>query len=264
MTSDALRIARFLSAGCAAVSPAAKRQKLVLKNDRGSIAVSVESIAEMARRGLIEQRGTQIALTTSGAAFGRRNDAVAEDFAAQHRDVSTRLLDVEGVMTAVEINHRESPLMAIARRKGRDGKPFLVADELQAGERLRSDYTRGQLMPGLGANWRAPIASSRKSGERGGNAELTDAALAARQRVENAVRSVGPELAGVLVDICCYLKGLDQVERERGWPARSAKVVLKSALGALARHYYPEREKQRPRRLISLHWGTEDYRPRIN
>jgi hypothetical protein len=36
--------------------------------------------------------------------------------------------------------------------------------------------------------------------------------------------------------------------------------MLKTALSALARHYRPPTPASRPR---LLHWGTEDYRPKI-
>ena len=83
----------------------------------------------------------------------------------------------------------------------------------------------------------------------------------ARRRVDRAIEAVGPELSGVLIDVCCFLKGLERVEAERGWPVRSAKVVLKTALGALARHYFPQEQAARSAR--TLHWGAQDYRPSL-
>ena len=49
---------------------------------------------------------------------------------------------------------------------------------------------------------------------------------------------------------------------ERGWPVRSAKIVLKSALGVLSRHYNPDSGAE-PRQRQMLHWGAGDYRPSI-
>jgi hypothetical protein len=90
------------------------------------------------------------------------------------------------------------------------------------------------MMPRVTSNWSAAIAQGRRSG---GQATFTETAVAAQQNVRRALDAVGPEFAGLLLDVCCFLKGLEDIERERSWPPRSAKVVLQLALERLARHY---------------------------
>jgi hypothetical protein len=89
--------------------------------------------------------------------------------------------------------------------------------------------------------------------------------IAAKERVMRALMAVGPEVSGMLVDICCELKGLEEAEKENGWPARAGKIVLQIALTRLARHYgliRDEAVKLTRRRL--RHWGSEDYRPTLD
>ncbi|WP_296583412.1 DUF6456 domain-containing protein [Xanthobacter sp.] len=127
-------------------------------------------------------------------------------------------------------NPAESPLAWLARRQGKDGRTLVDAAQLQAGERLRADFTRANLTPRVTSRW------SEVSGA-GTPEAFTDMVLAAKLRVSRALTAVGPELSGVLLDVCCFLKGLETVEREHGWPARTAKVVLCLALDRLAAHY---------------------------
>ncbi|MCY0094412.1 DUF6456 domain-containing protein [Hoeflea ulvae] len=154
-------------------------------------------------------------------------------FQDQHRTLQSRSDPDLGRLT---VNILESPLAALARIKAGDGRPFLDPAHVEAGERLRLDFTRGQMQAALGQSWE-PVHIKRQSGASGGGADITDTAMAARVRVERALSEVGPELSGVLLDVCCFLKGLAQVERERQWPARSAKLMLRTGLAALARHY---------------------------
>src|SRR5262249_1756731 len=90
------------------------------------------------------------------------------------------------------------------------------------------------LMPRITSNWSASVADTRRGGS---PASFTEAVIGARQRVRQALDAAGPEFAGLLVDVCCFLKSLTDVERERSWPPRSAKVVLQLGLDRLVRHY---------------------------
>ena len=87
------------------------------------------------------------------------------------------------------------------------------------------------------------------------------AAAAGRARAPRAGRGRA-RAVGVLIDVCCHLKGLEVAERAAGWPQRSAKIVLQLALTALARHYGLETAPQ-PETGAALvrHWGSDDYRP---
>ncbi|PSC04552.1 ATPase [Alsobacter soli] len=204
----------------------------------------------------------RLALTEAGRARLRREDAAPDQaWLAQHKPLGRAQLDREGESRAVTVDEAESPLAWLRRRAGKDGRPFLGDAQFQAGERFRVDLTLGMVLPSVTASW----SPAPRGGRRGGGVEhVTDMALAARQRCDAAARALGAELAGLLVDVCGFLKGLEQVERERGWPARSAKVVLRIALDRLAAHYGLAREAVGPDRSPMRMWGAPDYRPTMD
>ena len=190
--------------------------------------------ADLLRR----QQNGAMEVTPAGFAHLARNASVrssipVDPFRAQHLDLATRTLDPAA--GAVIFDEAESPLAWLARRKGRDGCVLIAPVQLQAGERLRAEFTRSQLMPRTTSSWSSAVSDGRRSAGR--PATFTDAVIAARQRVHQALDALGPEFSGLLLDVCCFLKGLADVERERGWPPRSAKIVLQLGLDRLARHY---------------------------
>ncbi|WP_461307969.1 DUF6456 domain-containing protein, partial [Albidovulum sp.] len=79
----------------------------------------------------------------------------AMPFADQHRIWGEKeIAEVEGERPRrVRYNLAESPLAMLARRKDKDGQPFLSADLVAAGERLREDFELAQLGPRVAQNW---------------------------------------------------------------------------------------------------------------
>jgi hypothetical protein len=167
----------------------------------------------------------------------------------------------------VLLNEGESPLGWLKSRKDRNGSPLLTEPQYEAGERLRADYWFAQMSPRVTANWSALAPSERsRRGAPSRAADLRDEVIAAKERVMRALDEVGPEVGGILVDICCELKGLEEAEKANGWPQRAGKVVLQIALTRLARHYGligDDRKARRERRALR-HWGSPDYRPTLD
>ena len=155
---------------------------------------------------------------------------------ARHMSLERRTVLTDEGVASVLVNDSESPLAWLARRKGRDGSSMITSRQFIAGEKLRADFTRASMAPRVTANWGAPTGG-RPRGSGRNPAEMTDVMVASRQKVSQALDACGPEFSGLLMDVCCFLRGLEDIERERKWPARSAKVVLQLGLDRLARHY---------------------------
>ena len=160
----------------------------------------------------------------------------ADPFSEQHRDWAKRNVSGDGnKRRGIRYNASESPLSALARRKDRDGKPFLSPELVAAGERLREDFELSQMGPRITQNWERFLAGGAR-GEFSGAGE-TGGSEQAKKRVTAALSDLGPGLGDVVLRCCCFLEGMESVEERMGWSARSGKIVLRIALTRLKTHY---------------------------
>ncbi|PRY81062.1 DUF6456 domain-containing protein [Marivita geojedonensis] len=129
----------------------------------------------------------------------------------------------------------ESPLSALARRRGPDGSPFLSPDLVSAGDRLHEDYA----IAGFGKSdligWDGP--GSLKPHYEAAHKMKDRRRSAALLRTLDAIRDLGPGLSEVVLRCCCLREGLEATEKRLGWSARSGKVVLRIALQRLSLFY---------------------------
>jgi DNA-binding Lrp family transcriptional regulator len=136
----------------------------------------------------------------------------------------------------------ESPLTALARRRGPDGQPFLTQAFVAAGDRLYEDFAIAGFEPTDPLGWEKPeeldkfFANARA---------LRDTRRAdAIERTLQAIKDLGPGLSDVALRCCCLREGLETTEKRMGWSARSGKVVLRIALQRLSLFYADARTAQ--------------------
>ena len=134
----------------------------------------------------------------------RLPEPIVDRFRAQHNlALAHRQIVTDGGRIEVIVDEIESPLVWLATRRGRDGRALIEAHQLEAGERLRADFTCAHPMPRTTSDWSNPLSSGRRGSGRERADSFTETMIAARQRVHHALDAVGPEFAGLLVDVCC-------------------------------------------------------------
>lgn len=255
--AEARRILRRLAepGACLAIAPMMEKAVVVRETDDGKTIRTAIVDREVAEAFVVKDwiehlkhgKVTRYVLSNTGRSALKRmisehdceKNGFAEApaiFADQHRETEIREMGpiTAGKKKRVRFNFAESPLTAIARRKGKDGNPYLNNELIAAGERLREDFELSQIGPSVAQNWDHFLTGGmRGSFGSGGN----DSQDQARKRVSDALSELGPGLADVVLRICCFLEGIEQAEKRMGWSARSGKIVLKIALQRLSRHY---------------------------
>jgi Domain of unknown function (DUF6456) len=157
----------------------------------------------------------------------------------------------------------ESPLQRLAQLRQVDGQPVLDMEQVKAGERLRRDYEAAHMSPRVTASYDPSQAMGSRDRQMSDNhiAALSDASLAAREKVHCALDAVGPELSGIMLHVCCMAAGLEQAELRLNLPRRAGKAVLQLALTRLARHYGLKTPIRHGGPSRIGHWAAADFRP---
>ncbi len=165
-----------------------------------------------------------------------RHETPEPDFARPHRHIEEATASVDGETARAHPQPFRVAALVLERLKGRQARPISPAKRWLPASACMPISPPGQLQPQVTMRFEPRLGTSVK-GARGGVADLSDSAARPPPRQPRADGARPRTLSGVALDICCFMKGLETVERERQWPPRSAKLMLKTALLALHRHY---------------------------
>ncbi|KMK66892.1 DUF6456 domain-containing protein [Puniceibacterium sp. IMCC21224] len=258
LASEGRRVLRRLCETGAVLAVAAEMDKAVVVRDTGEGGATRTAVVEanVAQALALKEwihcdepgRISRYRITAAGrAALGKllaERESRVRGFAEAQAGFDTGR-DADAALEALDLDPRghksrfalsDSPLAALARRRDKDGKPFIAPELVSAGERLREDFELSQLGPKVTQNWDQFLTAGVQSNGRGDDGRQPGAE-AARLRVQAALKDLGPGLADVALRCCCYLEGLETAEKRMGWSARSGKIVLRIALQRLQRHF---------------------------
>lgn len=258
---------RLSRAGELRYESASPHGPLAIITSQGNLTMEREWLDELIAREAVTVSNTMARKTQKTRTWIKRHLSQSLEITTPESGIVTKsICENDGKRRAIQINTHESPLSRLANRKKNDGQKFITESEFAAGEQLRRDFEFAGLRPSVTANWEVVGSGAKSSGYVWNDIDPRQFSMDAKSRLNKALNHLGPDLSGVALDVCCFLKNLTLVETERQWPRRSAKIMLKAALAQLARHYgldpNPDPRKGHGSAKIR-HWHTSDFRPKI-
>lgn len=213
----------------------------------GSLLAPPSVLESLLAFDLVVQQKNTVKINSVGEAYIRRMNQLskiartgdpssASVYASQHILQDTKRIKDGDRVKPYKTNIGETPLGWLLKRKNKNGKPMISKEQFLAGERLREDFELSGMSPNITLNYDVLIRSQGNSHALCGM-NISDHAIAAKKRLNDALEDVGPGLKDVVFRVCCHLEGLEAAEKNLGWPVRSGKVVLAIALSRLACHY---------------------------
>lgn len=112
--------------------------------------------------------------------------------------------------------------------------PYLAAHHGLAADRLMRLFARANLRQRVTMSY-DPTRIGRQGGA--GQGDLADSAADARKTLNRLANDLPADCWAVLVDVCLFDRGLQDIEQARGWPRRAAKLVLRIGLDQIASRF---------------------------
>ncbi len=231
------------------VLAALRRKGAVLAKERDSARYAVFPGGDRRRRPLAKARPDEVAALLSEGAISSsgqdeyrlseaggarlRREAAGDNhaFLAQHA-----AFEPAKVATAKRLMSG-GVLGRLAALRDSNGAPWLADHEVRAAQTLRADWERAQRGLLHGSDWSAPPMGSSARGPANAQEKALAARCDARASYQAAIDTLAPPLRRVVEGVCLREEGLEGVERDESWPARSAKLALKLGLAQLALCY---------------------------
>ena len=116
----------------------------------------------------------------------------------------------------------DPPVIALSRRRDKNGETFLTTEHVKIAERIREDYEIAALTDPQLSHW----SYVQKNIEQADQFDFT----LSRDRLIAILSRLGPSMGEAIYRCCCRLEGLESLEQRKFWSARSGKIVLRIAL----------------------------------
>ncbi|MCF4097913.1 DUF6456 domain-containing protein [Maritalea mediterranea] len=185
-----------------------------------------QAVAALVSQGVLRQQNDRLLTTSEAPHWMRRQKLMLAD-----------LQQTTGSPTYKSTKNLDLPLVGngqlnrLCDRKSVGGGR-LTPDHILVANRLEHLIERAMLTPQITRNYEQLSLSLGQS--RGyGSADISDMAADARKQLAQLYQLLPTDCMNVLVDICGFAKGLQEIEASRNWPRRSAKLVVKIGLDQL-------------------------------
>lgn len=198
----------------------------VILSDRGkNCSLSFESVKQLISCGVLHEVSQLLCVTTEARSWLKR----------QRLELLKREGGVDRSLVNQPVKSENDTIVRLSRTSKGEKNAFLASHHVLVANRVSALIEKSQLRPSVTQNFSVLCQSGQSSASQ--TNDLSDMAIDCRKHLEQLVTQLPKDCAAVVVDICGFNKGLQQIEFERQWPRRSAKLVLRMGLDHAAEYW---------------------------